>query len=305
MNMTTPIFSVIIVSWNTRSLTLQAIQSILNQQYRSVEIIVVDNASSDDTVQAVKDRFPHVLLITNEENVGFARANNQGIAAARGQYFVLLNSDAQLLSDDIFRIAQQSFAEDDSLGILGGKLLLANGQVQAFGRSFLTLDRLVKQQLLFSSFPKRREEKRKIKSVDYVDGAFLVISRHVVDAIGLMREDYFMYGEDMEWCARASRAGWRVKVRNDLLIRHVHAASSKQNYRTVLVQNALNICRFMYEYEGEQKAKIAFDVFIAGMALRMFLSLIRRNRLALNYWQAVFDCFKLRKSLKHILSAQR
>ncbi len=299
----TPLFSVIIVSWNTLELTLKAIQSVFDQNESAVEIIVVDNASSDNSVAAIEQQFPQVHVIQNNDNVGYARANNLGMLQARGDYFILLNSDAELTSPLVFDKIKDTFEEFPRLGILGGTLRLPSGAIQAVGRQFLTFNRLVKQQLLFSSVPLFKEQKHKnrLRHVDYVDGAFLAIPAGVVKEIGPMREDFFMYGEDMEWCARATLYGWRVAVLPSIEVLHHHAASSKQNYRRILVQNALNNCRFLADFETLPRAKQAYSVYLGGMLLRVPLSVLRRNGLALDYWKAFRDCWTLRSRLKYEL----
>jgi len=295
-------FSIIIVSWNTRILTLEAIQSVLDQNFHEIEIIVVDNASTDGTVRDIKAYYPQVKLIVNEKNVGYAKANNQGMSEAKGKYYILLNSDAQIISKNTFNIIKYSFDHDNSLGILGGQLVLPDGRIQAYGRSFLTLNKVIKQQILFSSKVKKATDNQsKIKEVDYVDGAFLAIPRFTVETIGLLREEFFMYAEDMEWCARVKRSGWRVKVRQDIVVRHIHAASTKQNLQKLLTQSAVNICRFIREYEGVQKAKLAYDVFIIGMLLRVFTSVVRRNKQALSYLNSAHECIKNRRSVNNML----
>ena len=302
-----PDFSIIIVSWNTRELTLHAIQSVYDQHESNVEIIVVDNASSDDTIKAVTARFPDVRIIANSENLGYAHANNQGMRQARGDYFVLLNSDAELKSMGLLHTIKSTFETHPKTGILGGTLRLTSGAIQAVGRQFLTFNRLVKQQLLFNSAPMFKDkavESDRLIFVDYVDGAFLAIPARVVQDIGFMRADFFMYGEDMEWCARASLFGWDVAVLPSLEILHHHAASSKQNFRRILVQNALNNCRFLADHEMLLRAKQAFIVYLGGMLLRVPLSILRRNGLALDYWNAFRDCLKLQSRLKTELTGR-
>ena len=297
------LFSIIIVSWNTKILTLRAIQSILQQNMTNFEIIIVDNASTDGTVAAIKTQFPQVKLIPNSRNLGYPQANNQGIKAAKGRYIILLNSDAQILSKNALKIVRHSFNSIYSLGMLGGILFRPDGSIQAFGRSFLTLERLIKQQILFSSAHKIKiPANSQIKDADYIDGAFLAVDKKTIDDIGLMKEDFFMYGEDMEWCARAKSQGWQVKVHRDIHILHEHGASTQQNFARNLYQSALNICRFIYNYQDAKKAKLAFDVFICGMFLRTVTSILRRNNLAADYFFTAIKSINSRKSLKNLIA---
>ena len=293
-----PVFSVIIVNWNTKDLTLKAIASIYAQHEPNVEIIVVDNNSSDGSLSTITKMFPAVEIIANKTNAGFARACNQAMSQAKGRYFILLNSDAEILSPRAFETVQKTFENNSQLGILGGLLRLDNGKIQSMGRQLLTLRRLIKEQLLFSSKICRKKGVRtkSMLSVDYVDGAFLVIPASVVKSIGMLREDFFMYGEDMEWCKRATSLGWQVKVLPLIEILHHHGVSSRKNFRRVLVENVESNCRFLLDHEGLSHAKLAFHVYMVGFLLRIPISWLRQNGLSLYYRQALGDCFKRRSS---------
>ncbi len=298
-----PLFTVIIVNWNTKELTLAAIASVLNTKETGVEVIVVDNASEDGSVEAIRREFPNVTLVRNSENLGFSKANNIGIRMARGEIIVLLNSDARIISRDAFSKIERTLQRHEEIGILGGRLVLPSGALESLGRSFLSLKELIKMQLFFQMAVPKKEinRKQKLVRVDYVAGAFLAIRRKVIEEIGLLDESFFMYGEDMEWCARAQKHGWQVMVLSEVAILHHHAASSVKNYKRVLLENAINTCRFLSWRYGSKDAKIAFDIYILGMALRIPLSVIRRNGLGGDYASAFIDCIKLRKNLKQKL----
>ena len=298
-----PDFSILIVNWNTRDLTLACIRSVKERNRHSLyEIVLVDNGSDDGTVEAVRARFPDVRIIENVENVGFSRANNQGIQTARGELILLLNSDTFLDSEEPLQRLWDYFSKNARAGIAGATLVLPNGTFQAAGRSFLSVKNLVKQQLLFSSAPafkKAPSDRRTPYSVDYVDGAFLCIRQRVIDEIGPLNEDYFMYGEDMEWCARARNHGWDVVVLPDIRVIHHHAASTKQNFRKALVENMLNVSRFLGRTHGTKAAKQAFEVYMLGTLLRIPLSALRRNGLWRDYAGAFRDAWKARTRLKN------
>ena len=111
-----------------------------------------------------------------------------------------------------------------------------------------------------------------------------------------------MYGEDMEWCFRAKQTGWNVFVLPDIIIHHIHAASSRQNFRTVLLNNAVNNSRFIKLTKGENEAKISFYIYIFGMFLRIPLSIIRGNGLAKEYILGLNDCIKHLGKLEDVLA---
>ena len=298
-----PRFSIVIVNWNTRDLTIAAIASVYAVDDRYVEIIVVDNASQDDSAEAIRRQFPNVVLIQNDENLGFSKANNIGIRKARGEFIVLLNSDAEIKSKDALNKLEHTFRANKDVGILGGKLFRPNGSLESLGRSFLTLKELVKMQLFFRmAFPKNRKaEHYKLIYVDYVAVAFLAVRKTVIEEIGLLNEAFFMYGEDMEWCARAHDYGWRIAVMPEVEVMHHHAASSVKNFRKVLVENAINTCRFMWWKYGAHEAKVAFYIYLLGMAIRIPLSMIRCNGLSCDYAFAFAQGLKILSNLQEKL----
>ena len=297
--------SIIIVNWNTRETTLNCLDSIyrMNQGSPPVEIILVDNASEDNSVAAIRARFPEVCIIQNSENAGYARANNQGIRQAQGQILLLLNSDTLLKDEATLNKIIEFFEQHPQVGILGAKLVYSNGRLQAAGRNFISLTELVKTQLLFSSAPvfNRLKARKRLSQpyyeCDYVDGACLAIRRAVVEEIGLLNEEFFMYGEDMEWCARARDAGWKVAVLPSLEVVHLHAESAKKNYRKILVLNTRNNCQIMRRYYGKPQAVVAFYIFLIGMGLRIFVSLFRSRQQVGEYFDGLITCFRKRKEI--------
>lgn len=299
--------SIIIVNWNTRDLTITCLKSIFeaDQGDRAIEIILIDNASTDGSAQAIQQQFPGVKLIQNSENVGYARANNQGIRQARGEFLILMNSDTQLKSPDTFSRVTDFLEKNPAVGFLGVRLVFPNGTLQAAGRQFISLWGLIKSQLLFNSAPIANKIRDKFKAsrasefhfCDYVDGAFLATRRAVLDEIGLLDESFFMYGEDMEWCARARQAGWKVAVLNTVEVIHFHAQSSRQNYAKILVENAQNNCRVVNKYYGPRHALIALYIFLLGMFFRIFISVFRNKQQTHEYWHGLRNTWKVRHQI--------
>jgi len=268
-----------------------------------VEIFVVDNASTDGSVEFIVQKFPAVKMIRNEQNLGFAKANNQAIRQATGDLIILLNSDAELLSLEPIQRIHSFLQTHPKVGIVGAKLLLPNGQIQSVGREFISLRSLIKTQLLFSSAPvlSKKPGGDSFITADYVDGAFLAIRKAVIDQIGLMNEQYFMYVEDMEWCAAARKAGWEIAVLPDIEVMHYHAASAVKDFPRILFVNAVNISRYIGHTNGWQQAKASFYVLMAGMLLRIPVSLLRKRKLAADYWRGFRKCFGLIGRLESVL----
>ena len=291
-----PKVSIVIVSWNTRRLTTECIASVYDKNKKApFETIVVDNASSDDSVFWIQKEFPQVAIIRNDKNTGFAHANNQAIREAKGDIVLMLNSDTALISNEILQTLVDYFSAHPETAVLGAKLLLPDGSIQSIGRKFWSLKRCIQVHLLFISgqfWLSKRTIPRTVEA-DYVDGAFLAFPKKVVDKIGLLDESFFMYAEDMEFCARIRRAGYKVVVLTDIEVIHYHAASSRQNFAEMLLESAKNISRFINIHEGPFQAKAAFVVQTIGMALRLPISLVRKPALVHAYWSGFRKCVAL------------
>jgi GT2 family glycosyltransferase len=209
--------SIIIVSWNTEELLKKCIESILRySQNIEYEIIVVDNASTDNTTEMVTKNFPIVKLIANKKNLGFAKANNQGIQISTGKYVLLLNPDTEFIDESLDRAIEK--LTDDNIGVLGCKLLNTDKSIQPSVRRFpRVLDIiaiLIKLHKLFPSLLNKYLTKNfnysHEQEVDQVMGAFFFVPRIVFDKIGLLDEGYFIWFEEVDFCRRAKREGYKV-----------------------------------------------------------------------------------------------
>jgi N-acetylglucosaminyl-diphospho-decaprenol L-rhamnosyltransferase len=233
-----PEVSVIILSWNTRDLLAACLRSVYQTtRDLNLEIIVVDNGSKDDSCEMVRREFPWVRLIENNENVGFARANNQAARAAQGQYIFLLNSDAELQTDSL-QIMLALAKKEPKTGIVGAHLLNPDGSFQASHTPFPTLwhEFLILTGLgrAFYGrwFPSRGPELAKgAQPVDYVEGAALLIRRDIYLQHNGLDEGYFMYAEEVDLCYSFRKTGWQVWYHPEARILH-HGGGSSLNRRT-------------------------------------------------------------------------
>ena len=235
-----PITSIIIVSYNVRAFLEQALLSLREalKDY-SHEIIVVDNASSDGTPVFLKRHFHDVLLIENSENLGFARANNIGMALSRGEFICLLNPDT-IVQEDTFVALISFFKENHDAGMLGAKVLNPDGSLQlACRRSFPTpwvaltkiigLARLFPRSTLFGKYNLTYLDPEQTAEVEAISGSFMLVRRSVVQQVGGFDEDFFMYGEDLDWCYRIRQAGWKIYYVPKTQIIHFKGESSKKS----------------------------------------------------------------------------
>lgn len=232
-----PDISIIIVSYNTREMLRDCLASVLNETHEAkIEIFVVDNGSTDGSRQMIGQCFPQVVLIANVENRGFAAANNQAIARAAGRYFLLLNPDTVILDKAIDRTLQYA-DQHDNIGALGPKVLWPSGEHQSTAFRFPSLGNLlIDSSYLPWAFPKVKLFSRsRYASLDWdlehdvnvIAGCFLMVRRDVVQEVGELDEDFFMYGEEAEWCYRIHKAGWRVVYYPGAKIIHIFGGSSK------------------------------------------------------------------------------
>jgi len=229
--------SIIIVNWNARKHVEACLRSIQREtKHIAREILVVDNASHDGSVHMIRAQFPEVILMENKENVGFARASNQAIKLSQSPYILLLNPDTLILKDALTKMAK--FMDEHShIGTLGCKVLTGEGILDLrCARRFPTLiSELCEKTTLAVRFPGSRLFGSYLMSywnhdssreVDALSGACMMVRRELIENVGFLDEDFFMYGEDVDWCYRVKHAGWQVFYFSDAEIVHLGARST-------------------------------------------------------------------------------
>ncbi len=242
--------SIIIVNWNVRDLLRACLNSILDQARLlsahewalldapyTLEILVVDSASSDDSVAMVEREFPNVRLWASTTNLGYAGGNNLGIRHSRGRYLLLLNPDTVIHRGALRAILDYMDAHPD-VGVLGPRLYYPDGTTQSSRRRFPTLGTaLIESTFLEQWFPRHPAIRRyrlldrpddETCQVDWVVGACLAVRAEVVKQVGLLDEAYFMYSEELDWQKRIRRAGWRVVYLPQAQVTHYEGKSSEQ-----------------------------------------------------------------------------
>lgn len=226
--------SVIILNWNTRDLLAQCLRSVYDTiSDLKFEAIVVDNASMDGSVEMVCRAFPQVRLITNAENLGFARANNQAMAASYGRFMLLFNSDAIATPGAVQALVGLADREPHA-GIIGAQLLNPDGSFQAshtpfpnLWQEFLVLTglgRLLRGRWHPSRGP---EEDKGPQIVDYIEGACMLVRRAAFEDVGGMDEGYFMYADEVDWCYTMRQKDWQVWYQPVAKVIHLGSASSR------------------------------------------------------------------------------
>lgn len=262
--------SVIIVTRNTCELTCAAIRSVYESQGAlSIETIVVDNGSQDETAQKLPRDFPHLKYIRAEKNLGFAKANNLAAKEAAGEFLVLLNSDARVQPETLARGIEWMRAHPEC-GIAGAQLLNADGSRQNSIANFPSLaTELLNKSLLRRLFPRRfpgKEQKYDAPvEVESLIGAFLLIRRQTWDQLGGLDERFFFFLEETDFCLQARRRGWRVMHLSKLQVWHEQGQSAGQ----VRVAARIEYWRSRYEYFRKNTSLLTRVFLRMGLALRL------------------------------------
>ncbi len=206
--------SVIIVSMNNKGYLISCLESLYTARVEAVlEVIVVDNGSTDGTQHFVNEKFPEVRVIHNDRNLGLSRATNQGIAASRGRHVLLLNDDTIVNGPSLDAMVRFLDSHPDAAAV-GGRLLNPDGSLQAgysrfpsLGEELLIATRL--GSVLWGEYP-LLEAKGKPRAVDWLGSACLMLRRESLDKVGVLDEEYFIYGDETDLQYRLHRAGWNV-----------------------------------------------------------------------------------------------
>ena len=229
--------SVVIVSYNTRDILRNCLQALFEHSKGiDMEVFVVDNNSQDGSADMVKNEYPTVLLMANNQNLGFAAANNQAFPLAKGNYIVLLNPDAYIRPLSI----QNSIAFMDKTpdcGLCGGKIISPAGQLEPSARRFPSaLSKLLALSGLRGKFPQSAIlnyyefgtfAHDRPQEVDWVPGTFTIVRKKMLDEIGAFDERFYIYYEETDLCMRAKMAGWTIYFIPDAEVTHIGGASSK------------------------------------------------------------------------------
>jgi len=271
--------SIIIVNWNTRDILRDCLKSVYEQtQDIEYEIIVVDNGSTDGSTAMVKTGFPQVILIENKENRGFAAANNQGIRIAKGRYVLLLNSDTVILDNAISKTI--SFADAHlEVAVVGCRVLNPDRTLQPTCFMFPSiLNMFLSSSYLYKLLPRSRFFGRErmtwwnrsdVREVDVVTGCFMLVRREAVEQVGVMDEQFFMYGEETDWCYRFKQARWKVVFAPMAQIIHLGGKSSQQVRVEMAVQIRISILQFMKKHYNWLSHRMACLLIIAFLVFRL------------------------------------
>ena len=269
--------SILIVNWNTRDYTTDCLQSLAATADRieldpidhprliyrcyQAEVFVVDNASHDGSVALIRERFPWVKIIENDQNIGFAPANNQAYHRSTGRYVLLLNSDTEVHPQAMTALLDYMDAHP-RCGAGGAQLLNADGSLQPACHPMLTpwreFWRLIFLEQIWhrATYDMAHWDATTPRRVEVIKGACLIARRAALDQHGLLLdEQYFMYTEEVDLCYRLLRDGWELDWIPQAIVTHYGGASSNQAYTTMYVQLYRSKVQFYRKFGGESRAR--------------------------------------------------
>ncbi|MDD5072671.1 MAG: glycosyltransferase family 2 protein, partial [Candidatus Omnitrophica bacterium] len=270
--------SVIIVNWNTGALLRDCVESVYSETTRhSLEVIVVDNASSDDSVSLVEAEFKAVVVIKNSKNFGFAKGNNIGVEAAEGKYVILLNPDTKVLDGGLDKICDFLETAEKDVGAAGPVLLNKDGSFQreqgwrfpglgtAFAQYFF-LSRIFGLPGIFMN-----RKLKKASDVDWLCGACFASPRKIYKEMGGLDEKYFLYAEDMDFCYRLKEKGYRSVFYPGAIIMHISKQSTSKQGEEVSKYQIEGLKDFFRTRNPAWKYKVFKDILFGGLTARFFV----------------------------------
>ena len=271
-----PDASVVVVTYNALPWIEKSIESVQDE-----EVVVVDNGSTDGTVDVVRELFPQARLI-ERENLGLASGWNAGLAVATGRYFMLLNADAWLTDGSLARLVEFADAHPEA-AVVGPKLLNTDGTLQRSVRGFPTLWRLATEYFflrklapgsqLLNAFYAGGFEHDEVREVEVVMGACMLVRRDAVEQVGPLDESFFLFSEETDWCYRFKQAGWKVLFFPGAECVHVGGASHGGR---MFRENVRGHLRFLAKHRGVRYAERSRRLL--GWSLRLRARLFRDER---------------------------
>lgn len=277
--------SIIIVSWNAKAHLRECMASLASTSNKvAQEIIVVDNGSSDGSAETVESEFPKVKLLRNEENLGFARANNIGIRASIGRYVCFVNSDVVVL-DGCIENLMEFMNQNHYIGMVGPRVLNPDRTLQVSCRHFPSvwnnicqaagLNKLFPRLAFFSEPLMKYWAHDEIRKVDVLSGCFWMVRREALEKVGLLDEDFFIYGEDIDWCKRFQQAGWDVMFYPGAEAVHFGGASSANAPIRFCLEMQKADLRYWRKHHGRSGKLVYWLIILVRQLVRIPTYIIR------------------------------
>lgn len=291
---------VIILNWNGAEDTIKCVNSFLQLQYPNYGIVVIDNGSTDNSTQRIKEKFPDITLIETGKNLGYAGGNNVGIRYALkngAAYNLIINNDTEMVKPNFLQQMVRAMEADQTIGIMGPRVLNPGSQVQDTILFTPTLLNLIRESMLFNTRSKNRGNYNISQQVEAVSGVCWLIKRKAIEDIGLLDEDYFMYAEEQDYCYRAQKAGWKIMyfpVKSVLHYKGIDDENIERTHRQYIYARQ-NLVLFLRKHFGFLQALILAALFLMSNISKVTFSKLtgkEKNFYNMSVLSALFYEFK-------------
>ena len=223
-----PLVSVVTVNYNQSAVTCQMLESLYASGFPNMEVLVVDNASPSDTPEVIKEKFPQVIFIQSNKNLGFAGGNNLAIRQAKGEFIYLLNNDT-IIPENHIHILVNAFSEDHATGVVCPKIKLYDDPNIILFAGFTPLSSITVRNKIIGFSEKDQGQYDQRKQSAYAHGAAMMLKREVMEKAGIMNEDYFLYYEELDWSIRIRKAGYSIDYIPDTFVLHKESLTTGKN----------------------------------------------------------------------------
>lgn len=254
------VISVVIISWNALHFLRKCLPSLYAKNKDcEFEVILVDNNSNDGTGDYVKKNFPEIRYLLNSENKGVAPARNQGMHMATGKYILILDVDTEFITEGSFKELVNYMDENQDVGLIGVQLIGSDGEVQKSRLKFPSIwvklvvrfekFRFFRKSDLLKNYYMDSEDPDKVVVVDYVIGAFQFIRREMVDKVGLYDEKIFYGPEDIDYCLRGKRKGFKTVYYPEVKLNHFYQRITKKVFSKITLKHIKGLIYFFWKHK--------------------------------------------------------
>ena len=273
-----PKVAIIVLNYNGWKDTIECLESLQRITYPNFQIIVVDNGSTDDSLERIREKFTYLTLIETGRNLGYAGGNNIGIKKALengAKYILIVNNDTKIINPEFVTQMVDVMESDSTIGILGPKVLNFKGQIQDTILYIPTLSNCLRESFGLRFKVKKSRNYCVPQSVDAVSGVCWFIRSDIINTVGLLDEDYFMYAEEQDYCYRVKKAGWKIMYYPVESVLHKKGSGDetdkKRMYRQYIFARR-NLVLFLRKHFGFWKALVLAVLFSISNISKVILS---------------------------------
>lgn len=283
-----PLVSIVTVNYNQAETTIDLIESLSEISYPNIEIIVVDNASTKESPQIIKERYPRIILIESVLNYGFAGGNNLGIMRARGEYVLLLNNDTVVESNFLEPLVKK-FQDNPEIGAISPKIRYYYKRDTFQYAGYTEINNWTIRNKTIGENEKDIGQYDEDRETAYTHGAAMMIPMEVIKKVGMMSYEFFLYYEEADWCIRIRKAGYKIFYVHNSLVYHKVSVTTGNNSaikthyltrnRLVFMRRNIHGFRFIIA--------LLYQVFIAIGKNGLIFLLKKKGKLARAYWSGI------------------